>query len=44
MVYSEADCVFVLEITIASKSLAAVPEALNNVYTEKEVLNKTAIH
>jgi hypothetical protein len=36
--------VFVLEITIASKSSAAVHEALNNVYPDNEALNKTTIH
>jgi hypothetical protein len=41
MVYSRAERVFILEHYFASKSFAAVPEAFNNAYPDKEVPNKT---
>jgi hypothetical protein len=44
MVYSGTECMLILEITIVSKSLAAVHEVLNNVYPDKEVPNKITIH
>jgi hypothetical protein len=43
-VYSRAERVFILEHYFASKSFAAVREAFSNVYPDKEVPNKTAIH
>jgi hypothetical protein len=44
MVYSRAECVFILEhYYFASKSFAAVGEAFGNAYSDKEVRN-TTIH
>jgi hypothetical protein len=36
--------VFILEHYFALKLFAAVHEAFNNVYSDKEVLNKTTVH
>jgi hypothetical protein len=44
MVYSRAECVFILGHNSASKSFAAVREAFSNAYPGKEVPNKTIIH
>jgi hypothetical protein len=44
MVYSRAECVFILEYYFASKSFAAVHESFSNAYPDKEVPNKTTIH
>jgi hypothetical protein len=44
MVYSRAECVFILEHYFASKSFAAVREGFSNAYPDKEVQNKTTIH
>jgi hypothetical protein len=44
MMYSQADRVFIAEHYFASKSFAAVSEALSNVYHDKEVPDKTKIH
>jgi hypothetical protein len=41
MVYSRAECVFILEHSFASKLTATVREAFNNEYPDKEVPNKT---
>jgi hypothetical protein len=39
--YSQAESVFILEHYFASKSFAAVREVFSNVYSDKEVPNKT---
>jgi hypothetical protein len=39
MVYTQTECVFILEHYFAQSS-AAVREAFNNVYPDKELLNK----
>jgi hypothetical protein len=44
MTYSRAEHVFILEHNFASKSFAAVREAFNNAYPDKEVPNKTTVH
>jgi hypothetical protein len=44
MVYSRAERVFIHEYYFASKSFAAVREAFNNAYPDKEVPNKTTVH
>jgi hypothetical protein len=44
MVYSCAGHVFILEYYFALKLFAAVHEAFNIVYSEKEEPNKTTIH
>jgi hypothetical protein len=44
MVYSLAERVFILEHYFALKSFAALREALNNAYPDKEALKKTTIH
>jgi hypothetical protein len=44
MVYSRAEHVLIPEHYFASKSFAAVREAHNNAYRDKEVPNKTIIH
>jgi hypothetical protein len=44
MVYSQAECVFILEHYFGSKSYDTVREAFSNAYTDKEVPNKTTIH
>jgi hypothetical protein len=41
MVYSQTECVFILEHCFASKSSAAVHEAFINVHPDEEVPNKT---
>jgi hypothetical protein len=43
MVYSRAECVFILEHYFTSQSFAAVYEAFSNAYADKEVPNKTTI-
>jgi hypothetical protein len=42
--YSRVECVFIVEHYFASKSFAAVREAISSVYPDKEVLNKTTVH
>jgi hypothetical protein len=42
MVYSRKERVLILEHYLASKSFAAVREALTNVYPDKKVLNETS--
>jgi hypothetical protein len=44
MVYSQAERLFILEHYVASKSFAAVREALSNAYPDKEVPYKTTVH
>jgi Zn-finger protein len=44
MVYSCAECVFILKHNIASKLFVAVHEAFSNEDADKEVQNKTIIH
>jgi hypothetical protein len=43
MVYSLAECVFILKYYFTLKSFAAVLEALSSAYPGKEVLNETII-
>jgi hypothetical protein len=40
IVYSRVGCVFIIEHYFASKSFAAVREALTSVYSDKELPNK----
>jgi hypothetical protein len=42
--YSREERVFILEHCFASKSFAAVREALSNMFPEKEVPNKAKVH
>jgi hypothetical protein len=44
MVYSRAERLFILRHYVASKSFAAVREAFNSAYPDKEVLNRTTIY
>jgi hypothetical protein len=44
MVYSRAECVFILEHYFISESYAAVHGAFSGVYPDKDILNKTTIH
>jgi hypothetical protein len=44
MVYSRVERVFILEHCFVSKSFAAVREAIDHAYPDKEVPNKTTIH
>jgi hypothetical protein len=44
MVYSRAECVFILEHYFASKLSAGVRETFSNAYPDNEVPNKTTIH
>jgi hypothetical protein len=44
MVYSRAECVFILKNYFASKSFLAVREAFSNAHPDNEVPNKTTVH
>jgi hypothetical protein len=44
MVYSRAECVFILEHYFTSKLFAAIREAFHNAYPDKEILNGATIH
>jgi hypothetical protein len=42
--YSQTECVFILENYFASKSFVAFREAFSNAYPGNEVPNKTTMH
>jgi hypothetical protein len=44
MVYSRAECIFILRYYFVSESFAVLREAFINVYTDKEIPNKTTVH
>jgi hypothetical protein len=44
MVCLWAECMFVLELYLASKSFVAVREEFRSAYSDKEVRNKTILH